>query len=451
MKSFFIHYVTIPLFRTKGLDGLKALTEFEKSQWLSPAEIEDNQWRKIENILSYSVNFVPYYKKVLTQNGISINKIIKNRSLEVLPILDRTIIRKEGDNLIAVSVPPDRKLKNSTGGSTGEPLSFYDDMNGSGSIYAAYWRSEGWCGSDLGERQVYLWGSNFDLSKYQSIMGRIRNWASNLLMLPAWELSQKNAKSFLVRTIKFRPRLLIGYAGAVYQWARLLGFERQHIPNLRSIIVSAETLYPDWRVAIEQTFGVPVYNRYGGRDTKFIAQECSVHHGLHIASENCYLEVVRNGHRVNPGELGEIVITRFDNWVMPFIRYQTGDLGVPSDRHCECGRGLPLLESVDGRIQDALQTADGKIITGLFFAHLLKDFSEIKTFQVHQLAVDRLKFLLVLEPAGYFGSKDRIDEIIHSYMGSEVKIDYEFRDQIPLTPSGKRRITISYLHNPFPS
>ena len=142
-------------------------------------------------------------------------------------------------------------------------------------------------------------------------------------MLPAWELSERTASQFWKQLADFKPRLLLGYAGALYEWARLLGNDREPIPGLRAIVVSAETLYDEWRSVIESCFKVPVYNRYGGRDIHFVAQECPARKGLHINSENVLVEIVKDGRPVPPGELGEIVVTRLDNFAMPFIRYRS--------------------------------------------------------------------------------------------------------------------------------
>jgi phenylacetate-CoA ligase len=448
MDRTLVRKAIIPLFRFKGRDGLRKLDDLEQSQWLSPDQLVDLQWRRIRDLLTHAATDVPYYRQAMRDLGLTPEGIAEERSLARLPILDRETIRQEGQRLLAENIPSKRFQRNSTGGSTGEPLHFFNDTQEAGHVYAAYWRSERWCGAEIGERQAYLWGADFDLAPYQSLMGRLKSWSANYLMLPAWQLGRDNVKEFWQKLVRFRPRLLVGYAGALHEWARLLGFQRHPVPELQAIIASAETLYPDWRQAIEQTFGVPVYDRYAGRDTAFVAQECSKHRGLHIAAENCFLEVVRDGRPVGPGELGEIVATRLKNLVMPFIRYRTGDLGVLSERRCDCGRGLPLLEGIEGRVQDALRTRDGISVSGLFFAHLMKDFPEVRQFQVHQAALDQLVIVLVTDPPGCLESQERLERIVRDHLGPEMRINVDYQDRIPLTSSGKRRISISHLDTP---
>lgn len=396
-------------------------------------------------LLDHAQANVPYYKELIDGAGVTTNKIIKERSLEQIPLLDKATINQHKQELLATNISPRRLLPNSTGGSTGEPLRFYDDIKGSGMRYAAVWRFERWFGVNVGDRLASLWGANFDIAPYRTSLGAVRLWMLNRTMLPTWQLNPELVQTYIHRLVQYRPYLLNAYAGSLHQMAGMLGFKRQVIPDLRAIIVSAETLYEEWRLAIQETFGVPVYNRYAGRDMHTVAQECSLQKGLHIVMENVYVEIIKGGRPARPGELGEIVVTRLDNLAMPFIRYRTGDLGVMSDRLCSCGRGLPLLERVEGRLSDVIKTNNGSVVTGLMFAHLMKDFAEIKVFQVHQVALDHLILKLVTDPPGFVSDPEKMERIIKSFLGNSVRVDYEFCDEIPLTPTGKRRITISHL------
>jgi phenylacetate-CoA ligase len=448
MNAYILKRIVLPAWQhVKHQNSLQLLPYLEKTQWLPITDLLDLQWNRIGALLQHVYEHVPYYREVMQSARLDPATITRERSLEKLPLLDRSTVRQQLQRLRATNFSASRFVPNGTGGSTGEPLQFFDDHDETGWSDAAAWRSQRWYGIDVGDRCAYLWGSNFDLSKFQGFRGRLRSRALNLLMLPAWELSKRTASKFWRRLAYFRPRLLIGYAGAIYEWARLLGNDRDSIPELSAIIVSAETLHEEWRGVIEDCFKVPVYNRYGGRDIQFVGQECPVRKGLHINSETVLIEIVKNGRPTPPGEVGEIVVTRLDNFAMPFIRYRSGDLGVMADHPCYCGRSLPLLKKIEGRVQDAIVTADGRIVSGLLFAHMIKDCPDVKEFQVHQVAINRLILFIVLHKEGWFPSKERIDRIVRQYMGETLEINFELRKSIPLTQNGKRRITISHLEN----
>jgi phenylacetate-CoA ligase len=446
MHPAFLKRVVLPAWQhLRHQNSLRLLPHLEQSQWLSPDELADHQWQRIKEVLMHAYAHVPYYRDSMHNVGVEPADLVRDRSLQALPLLDRSAIAENLQRFRAANLPADRFVPNGTGGSTGQPLRFFDDRLESGWSDAAIWRSQRWYGVDVGDRAAYFWGANFDLSKFQGLSGRLRARALNLLMLPAWKLSVETAERFWEELADFRPRLLVGYAGATHQWAKLLGNDRPGIRDLSAIIVSAETLYDDWRSVIESCFKVPVYNRYGGRDIHFVAQECPRRNGLHINSETVFVEVVKEGRSANFGEVGEIVITRLDNYAMPFIRYRSGDLGVITDRRCDCGRSLPLLEKIEGRLQDAIVTADGRIVSGLLFAHMMKDCPEVKAFQIHQLTVIRLLVMVVLDGGRPFSSRERIERIIHEYMGDGMEVRFEICDDIPHTRSGKRRITVSHI------
>ena len=445
MNASLLRHLILPAWQhVKNQNSLKLLPYLEQTQWLSRDELLELQWRRISELLEQAYEHVPYYSDLMHAIGVDPAILSGQRSLERLPLLDRSTISQQLDRLRATNLPSDRFVPNGTGGSTGEPLQFFDDRQQAGWFGAAVWRSQRWYGVDVGERCAYLWGANFDLTEFQGFSGRLKSGLLNVLMLPAWELSETTASLFWKRLLNFKPRLLVAYAGALHQWARLLGNHREPIPNLKAIIVSAEMLYAESRHVIEECFKVPVYNRYGGRDLKFVAQECTKRNGLHINAENMLVEIVKDGRQVRSGETGEIVITRLDNFAMPFVRYRTGDLGVLTDASCECGRSLPLLEKIEGRVQDAIITLDGRIISGPFFAHMFKDCPDVKEFQVQQLAIDRLLIVIVLYSHREFFSRSRIERLARQYMG-EMQIEFEVRNDIPLTRSGKRRIIISHL------
>ena len=229
-----------------------------------------------------------------------------------------------------------------------------DDYDGLGRRYAAVWRSEEWCGVKLGDPQVSLWGANFDVKPYDHMVGKLKLLLQNRLLIGTWSLNEQKTQDILGKVKGFHPKLIVAYASSIHRIAKFINYNPYPIPSLKAIITSAETLTDDMRKGIETTFQVPVYNRYASRDVHHVAQECSAHEGLHITAENCFVEIVKDGKQVPPGEMGEIVVTRLDNWALPFIRYRTGDLGIMSERVCSCGRGLPLLGKVEGRVQDMI-------------------------------------------------------------------------------------------------
>ena len=446
MKAALLRNVILPAWqRAKGQNSLELLTHLERTQWLSRPALEELQWQRIGELIEHAYQHVPYYSDVMRRAGVDPRSITRDRSLAALPLLDRSTMTQQTSRLRATNFRPERFVANATGGSTGEPLRFFDDRDESGWFNAAVWRAQRWYDVDVGDRRAYLWGADFDVNQFRGLSGRLKASVLNMLMLPAWQLSEATADRFWNELAKYGPRLLVAYAGAADHWARLLGNERSPIDGLVAIVVSAETLSEEARQRIEGCFKVPVYNHYGGRDLKFVAQECPERSGLHISSEHVLVEIVKDGRALRPGQLGEIVLTRLDNFAMPFVRYRSGDLGVLSEGWCPCGRSLPLLERIEGRVQDAIVTSDGRVISGPFFAHMLKDCLDVREFQVQHRESKLLRILVVLAGATEFVSRARIERLVKKHIGADMDVVFEVCEAIPLTRSGKRRVVVSYL------
>jgi phenylacetate-CoA ligase len=207
----------------------------------------------------------------------------------------------------------------------------------------------------------------------------------------------------------------------------------------------------DWqRRIIEEVFACKVTNRYGCEEVSLIACECSRHEGFHINADGVYVEVLRNGRPVKPGERGSVVVTDLTNRAMPIIRYQVGDVAVPSQRLCSCGRGLPLLDSVEGREADFVVTAGEQLISGI---SLTENFAlqvpGLAQLQIIQERVDYFRFRMVRGPEFGPASVERIAALVAQRFGPNTAYDCEYLEQIPQDPSGKLRFCISRVENPF--
>jgi len=210
------------------------------------------------------------------------------------------------------------------------------------------------------------------------------------------------------------------------------------------------------RRSIEQVFNCPVTNRYGCEEVSLIACECERHQGLHINADSVYVEVLRADDTgaltrpARPGESGSVVVTDLTNRAMPIIRYQVGDVAAFSDRICPCGRGLPLLERIEGRDADYVVTLDGKLISGI---SLTENFAlqvpGVIQFQIVQETLHRFVFRLVRGQEFGPGSLKRLGELVNRIFGPEVEYHCEYLESIPSEPSGKYRFCISRVPNPF--
>jgi phenylacetate-CoA ligase len=298
---------------------------------------------------------------------------------------------------------------------------------------------------DIGDPEIVLWGSPVELTRQD----RYRAWRDRLFrtrLLPAFQMSAAQMDGYLDEVRRMRPRMLFGYASALALLARHAAAQGRRLDDLgiRVAFTTGETLYPDQREAIEAVFGAPVANGYGSRDAGFIAHQCP-QGSLHVSAEDVVVELVgADGRPVAPGESGEVVVTHLATGDFPFIRYRTGDMAVASGRRCGCGRGLPVLDEVQGRSTDFILTAGGNRMHALALIYEVRDKPGVRAFKFVQAADLSLELLLVAGPE----LTDRVESTIRDglarRMGPGTVLDIRRVAEIPPEASGKYRYVVSH-------
>jgi len=439
-----VRNVIHPVYRgIKGDRLLNTLAELDKNQWLSHEEIEDIQWQKMTSFLKTVSLHVPYYIDLFNNLGIKAEDIQSPVDFLRLPLLDKYIIRQEDKRMITTD-PMVKGYRSSTGGSTGEPLYFSIDNTAGPTRRANTQRSYRMAGIDIGDKQAFVWGFPFDIPLKQRVASAVRNYFSNITYLSSFNMSEKAMHDYAIKLKRNKPDLLIGYPSAVSLFAEYVRDNKIDGIRPRAIISSGEKMYPVQREILESVFDSKVFDRYGSNEFANVAHECDQHKGLHIFSDLMYVEILHdNGRPAGPGELGEIVITDFLNHYMPFIRYRTGDMAVATDRKCGCGRGLPLIERIEGRTFDNVMTPDGRSIGGYFWTYLSRIVPGIKQFQVEQKQRSGVTFRFV--PGADWKDEYllRIEKEITDNMGESIRLDFDRVSEIPLSPAGKFRFIIS--------
>ena len=432
----------------RGTNVYTKLKELRNTQWLSIKEIEELQHKKLVALLQHAYKNVPFYRKRFKEVGLKFSDLEKKEVLKDIPFLTKKDINENLMDILAINIKKKQLIPNSTSGSTGESLYFYTDMNSWAWIRATEIRNKEWLNVFLGDKIIKLWGALIDIKKANSLRNRIHRWFNNYIILSSYELSNSSMEQYVKIINRFKPILLVSYPGPLTEFSKFLIQNKINIASIKAIISSAETLYQWQKDIIEEAFHCPVYNRYGCREFGDIAQECLFREGLHINAERLIVEIIDDDFKVcKPNDIGEIIITDLDNYGMPFIRYKIGDLGAFSDKSCKCGRGLPLLKTIEGRTLDVIKTPEGNRLGGTFWSILFKSKPGIKSFQVIQEDINGIVVKYVKEenykdiPKEYFIKK------IKEKCGRDFEIDFIEVREIPKTKSGKTRFIVSKLKN----
>ncbi len=423
---------------------LAYLADYRRDQWLAPEQVAALQWQRLKRLLEHCEREVPWYRQRWREAGIAVADIRSLDDYAQLPLLTKADIRQHFDELQAESWRG-RVLAKATGGSTGDPMRFGYTRESYERRTAVMWRGYEWAGSCMGRRTLFVWGGAVGApNRLQQFKDRVYNAAFARRVLNSFDMTEANMAGYADAIDRFRPRVIVGYVGPLVRLAQWLLANGRRVARPQSVIGAAESLHEFQREIIERAFGCPAYNTYGCREFMLIASECERREGLHVNADHLVVELLRRAD-APATEPGEVVITDLFNYGMPFVRYLNGDVATASDHVCSCGRGLPLLQRVDGRLLDAIRTPAGHLLPGEFFPHMLKDVPGLVRFQVVQRRLDQLELSLVRGAGFDEASLAYIRHELAKVVGDSLQLNVHFVDDIPLTPSGKWRVCISEL------
>jgi len=443
-RNFFNPFFERVIKRRKVLLYLNFL---EKSQNWSYAKLLEFQLCELKRLLVHAYTNVPFWNNQFRKLGVSVEEAMNYKVFQELPIINKQIIRENFQQMKAVNFKGQVWGK-STGGSTGEPLYFQYTPESYDWRVAVSKRGYSWAGCEDGIKQAYIWGD--DLGKTQFLKQTKKNLHRCFLRhkyFNCFNFGRQEMERAVKDMNKFKPEIIVGYANPLFNFAKFVRDRKKINFQLKSIISAAEKLHDFQRKEIEDVFGCEVFATYGSREFMLIASECEEHCGLHINMENLFVEIIKeDGSPALEGEIGEVVVTDLHNFAMPFIRYKIGDMAISTNKVCPCKRGLPLLADVTGRSLDMIVSIDGKYIAGEFFPHLMKDYKEVKKFQVLQDKEDHLVVKIIKAEVFSDSRLNLLKQAILHAVGQKMQVDILFVDDIPLTPSGKYRITVSELN-----
>jgi phenylacetate-CoA ligase len=419
--------------------------EFQKSQFWPTERIQDLQLQRLRELLEHAYTNCPFYRARLDESGMTPSAIKSFDDVKILPTLTKQDIQDSGPFLLAANVPESLRVRNQTGGSTGSPLQFYVDKERFDSRRASTDRHNLWVGLRPGDWYAHLWGARLD----QIIYPGIKDWLRNTFLYRRIELNtsyitEDHWRNFISQVRHKRPRYLIAYARSAVLFANYLRENGIKDVQFDAVITTAEVLLPEERQLLEEGLGGRVFNRYGCREVSVIASECE-HHRLHVSAETLLIEIVPDGSHRNAGK---VLVTDLLNRSMPLIRYEIGDIAEwAAEQVCPCGRGLPVLENVQGRTTDFLELSDGRRISGPALTLVVADMPDVRQVQFVQHGPSQIELRVV--PGRGYGEHTRTElrKRLSLYIGQLAELRLSETSNIPTEASGKYRFVISHLAN----
>lgn len=436
-----------------------------RTEWLSEEELSALQNEKLRRLVEHCYTNVPYYRRLFENLHLTPDDIRTRADLVKIPILSKQDINDHFDELVSVDAQNRKYVNDSTGGSTGVPMRYLEDIQSWNRLKALNIRGWNWAGFHVGDKLFTLAGSSLVEDGKMTRSGLLKYMFDRIIMRnekhDCTDITDSALEGYYRSLMRYKPVAIRGYASSLFFLANYI--EKKNLPvcPVKMVFTTGEKLFPKYRLKIQKVFRAPVFDGYGASDGGVTAHECYMHEGLHIGEEHCVVEIVDNqGNLLPDGEVGSVIATDLNNYVFPFLRYKVGDLAYIKKERCSCGRSHRLLGEVIGREGRAVFNKQGRPYSSIVIDNMMfKDldyhseenqrlYEKMERFQIRQDRNGDLRVLIKpvdpkesLETFSYVA-----DNFSHYFPGSKVEV--QFVDSIPTLPSGKEDYCVSeYLQD----
>jgi phenylacetate-CoA ligase len=409
-----------------------------------------NEWNAYQNeqlqkMLLHAFEQVPYYREVFTAVGFDkdLLKQIDIIQLHRLPVLSKEAVRKFGTTTLMAAKREAGGDFFSSSGSTGTPVQ----------IYYSHYMHQRWFA--LNEARIKNWAG---LSRFngRGMIGGRRiiadaaskppfyryNYFEKQVYFSAYHISPSNIPSYFKAFQDYNIDYMTGYAVSNYILARMLGEQNLRPTPLKAVLTSSEKLTPEMRQTFADVYGCKTYDSWSGMEYCGLISECE-HGSLHISPDAGVIEVLNDEMQpVAANEMGTVYCTGLLNFDQPLIRYKIGDQVILEDVKCNCGRDMPVVKEIVGRIEDVVYGKDGREMVR--FHGIFVGLKTVKLSQVIQESLDELVIKIVPDVSLDFNEKNIIIQRVKSQLG-DINVILEVVDDIPRTRNGKIKAVISHI------
>jgi phenylacetate-CoA ligase len=384
---------------------------------------------------------VPYYREIFDRLHLKPSDIRRIEDLEKLPILTKSDIKRNFPMFTPKNLSKLKYYWTQTGGSTGEPLRYRRSDEDRERARALHLRNLGYGGYNLGDKIAVFAGGSLIPSHLQQWKRKILElgWAERFYS--SYDMSKENLEEYIEDINEFRPKFIYGYATSVYLLAKFIKENDLKLSfQPKAIFTTSEVLLESQRRLIEEVFQSDVYDCYSLNDGGISAYECDEHIGMHIDTERAILEVVDEEGKQIIGKEGRILATSLYNFAFPFIRYDTGDIGIIVDNKCSCGRQTLILKELKGRTTDYL-CLNGVII-GSPVLTLVMGRLDVEQYQIIQKSQNSIVFNIVKGKTYSQNDEEFIRKSLISHVGP-IEISFNYVDVIVPHGGNKHKFIIN--------
>ena len=422
---------------------LSVLQQLEQSQWWTPEEVFSQQLRQAAELLHHAYRHLPYYRDRLAEAGFVPGKALTPAVWAAIPLLTRAGLQEAGAALHSPEIPKSHGVtyEISSSGSTGRPVKAKSTRMAQLLWDALTLREHLWHRRDFAGTLAVIRSQPMGVADYpagtrnafwgHSLKGILKTGPSAALAIS----SRIDEQAEWLQRVQ--PDYLLTYPSALRDLLIHCRKEGITFPTLREVRTLSELLPPDTRELCRDVWGLKIADMYSTQENGYLAFQCPEQARYHIQAENALVEVLNEADEpCQAGEVGRVVVTSLHNFAMPMIRYVVGDLaevGAP----CPCGRGLPVLNRILGRVRNMLVYPDGRKAWALMGDMYYSEIPEIRQFQIVQHSLEDVEIKLVAERPLTPEEEQRVCGWFHQRSGHAFPVRITYHEEIPRGPSGK--------------
>ena len=362
-----------------------------------------------------------------------------------MPLLGKEIARKEPRSLIRSDLRTKEYIFH-TSGTTGTPIdTIWTLSDNRKSLALREARSANWAGVSFSMPRATFSGRLVEPDPESKGPYYRYNAVEKQVYFSAFHLKPDTAIDYVRALWKHHIEWMTGYAVSYYLLAKFIVDQGIEVPPLKAVITTSEKLTPEMRVVMEAAYKCRVFEEYSTVENALFVSECE-YGSMHVSPDAGIVEILReDGSPCNPEEVGEVICTCLFRDYQPLIRYRLGDLAAWSADPCPCGRNMPVIKEVVGRIEDVVIGPDGRQMVR--FHGIFTGQPHIQEGQIIQELIHHIHVRVV--PVIGFNEDDVLDVIhrIRQRLGESVNVTVETVVSIPRTSAGKFKSVISKVSN----
>ncbi|MCC7138513.1 MAG: phenylacetate--CoA ligase family protein [Planctomycetes bacterium] len=396
---------------------------------------------RLRALLVHARDTSPFWARRMAEARFDPARMSDAAALAALPPLSRTDVRLHVKDMLSRAYDPARLVVHRSGGTTSEPVPFFQARESIAAKNAATLVLRERLGWRRGGRTAFLWGAAADgpasgldpLRRAKDFL--VGRFCEGAVFLPAGDLSDACLDAHLETLRRFRPAVVQGYPSASDLLARRAA-ERGVALRVPVFVLTAEPVLAAQRARVAAAFDAEVFSFYGARECGWIASECVAERRLHVNTVGVHLEATDDGR---------LLVTDLANRAMPLIRYEIGDRGALDPEPCPCGDPRPVLARLEGREVDLFTLPSGRRVPGVLadVRGLGFDGHGILDAQFVQDRVDRIDVHWVAGPELVEGDVEDFRRTVEGLFFHEVEVVLHRTDRILPGPNGKVRHCIS--------